>query len=57
MNVNEWSPVFFNKLETFDKCEDFILICDEVLNRIGVAVCFPSTCVNFLCLSNDSKEF
>ena len=56
MNVNEWSPVFFNKLETFDKCEDFILICDEVLNRIGVAVCFPSTCVNFLCLSNDFER-
>ena len=36
--------------------EDFILIYDEVLNRIGVAVCFPPTCVNCIFLMI-SKEF
>ena len=56
MNINEWSSVFLNKLEKFYKREDFILNYDEVLDRIGVAVCFPPTCVNFLYLSNDFER-
>ena len=56
MNINEWSYVFLNKLEKFYKREDFILNYDEVLDRIGAAVCFPPTCVNFLYLSNDFKR-
>ena len=43
ININKWSSVFLNKLEKFYKQEDFILIYDEVLNRIRVAVCFPPT--------------
>ena len=55
MNINEWTSAFLNKLETFYKREDFILIYD-VLNRIGVAVCFLLTCISFLYLSNDSER-
>ena len=47
------SSAFLNKLEKFNMQEDFILIYDEVLNRIGVAVCFLPTFVNFLYFSND----
>ena len=56
ININEWASIFLNKIRTFYKREDFILIYDEVLNRIVVAVCFPPTCVNFLYLSSDFER-
>ena len=56
MNINEWTFVFLNKLETFYKEGDYILIGSEVLKRIGVAVCFPLTCFDFLYLSNNFKR-
>ena len=56
MNINKWASVFLNKIETFCKREDFILIYDDVLNRIVVAVCFPPTYVNFLYFFNDFER-